>query len=180
MAWWYLVDGAVRFPSSDGPNAWRKARLASWRGTGKVTVGLALEWITKDVIFDESAPPKLCTAYFLDVDDDSSIVTLRGLIHRDDADAVLAVLDVAAQLGAVGKVLLDHGLDPHSGLRIELAKGKRTWREGRVKMPPGVVDEIDRESAARARRLGRERARPAPKPTTNPKPKERARKARRE
>ncbi|WP_437873825.1 hypothetical protein [Sorangium sp. So ce363] len=92
-------------------------------------------------------------AYFFDAVADGSVVTFRGFIHRDDADTVTAVLGVAAELEAKGEVLLHHVFDRDSGVRVEVAKGRMTVREGDVKMPSHVIEEVEQESMSRARRL---------------------------
>lgn len=160
--YFFSVDGSVRFPTVEGPASWRAARVTSWRGKGKVTVDQVLGWIAKDTLVDASAPRKFQTAYFFDVTAKGSSLTLRGFCHRDDQEMILALLEVAAELGAEGKVLFD--IDPLSGIHAELAKGKLKAKEvAGAKMPPGVVEAIERESDARGRRLGRAKAAPAAK-----------------
>ena len=155
VAWFYFVHGSLRFPTPEGPAAWRDAPLQTWKGKGTVNVGRALEWIPADALVDESAPPELRAAYFFDVAHDGPVMTIRGMIHRDDEGTVEAVLRVAAGLGAKGEVLLEHAFDPDSGIRLEVANGDVAAHEGDVKMPKHVHEAIDRESESRGRRQRR-------------------------
>lgn len=155
MAWYYVVDGSIAFPDAKGPGAWRAAVVPSWKGKGKVRVRDFLGWICKDTLVDDSddVPPEFREALYLDVLDvldAEATVTIRGYIHRDDADSIVALLEVAASLDAKGKVLLDHVLDRRSGIRVTLAKGQVDVRQGDVKMPKEVTDAVEKESAKRA------------------------------
>ncbi|MDC0676710.1 hypothetical protein [Sorangium atrum] len=153
MAWFYVVHGSIRFPTADGPPAWHDAPIPTWKGKGKLEVGKALEWTAREALVDPSAPAGERAAYFFDAVADGSVVTFRGFIHRDDADTVMAVLGVAAELEAKGEVLLHHVFDRDSGVRVTVAKGRMTVREGDVKMPSHVIEEVEQESMSRARRL---------------------------
>lgn len=151
MAWFYFVHGSLRFPTPEGPAVWRDAPLKTWKGKGTVKIGRALEWISADTLVDESAPPELRAAYFFDVADDGPVMTIRGMIHRDDEGTVEAVLGEAAGLGAEGDVLLEHSFDPDSGIRLEVANGEVAAHEGDVKMPKHIHEAIERESESRGR-----------------------------
>ncbi|MDC0667668.1 hypothetical protein [Nannocystis radixulma] len=166
MAWFYLVDGSVRFPDADGPKVWRDTPIRTWRGKGKVTVSDVLGWTGREALVDESAPASERNAYFFDAAADGPVLTIRGFLHRDDADAVTALLDVAAELDARGKVLLHHVFDRASSIRVDVEKGAATVREGNVRMPGDVIEAIERESTARAKRLGDKKAAPQPKKKT--------------
>jgi hypothetical protein len=153
MSWIYLVDGALGFPTADGPRAWRNTAVKTWKGKGKVTVGQVLGWAAAEAIVDESAPPEFRNAFFLDVTDDGPTVTIRGFIHRDSEADIAAVTEVAAALGAQGKVLMHHLFDPDSGMLLEAANGRTSTREGDVEMPSHLVEEIEDESVSRASKL---------------------------
>ncbi|APR84043.1 Hypothetical protein A7982_09392 [Minicystis rosea] len=162
MAWFYIVDGSFRFPTADGPKAFRDATAYTY-GKTKVKVSQVLEWTSREALIDASAPPEWREAFFFDVTTEGPVVAFRGYIHRDEADAVLGLTRIAAELGAGGEVLLDHVLDAASGLRIKLAKGLTNVREGNVKMPRAIVDAVEQESKARARKLGKKQPAPQPK-----------------
>jgi hypothetical protein len=157
----YLIDGALVFPTAEGPRAWRNATVKTWKGKGKVTVDQVLGWAASEAIVDESAPPEFRNAFFLDVTNDGPAVTIRGFIHRDSATDIGAVTEVAAEVGAKGKVRMHHLFDHEAGIRLEARNGSVITREGDVKIPSHVVEEIEGESVLRATKL---RASKTPQP----------------
>ncbi|MDR0784136.1 MAG: hypothetical protein LBE83_10330 [Propionibacteriaceae bacterium] len=154
MSEFYLANGTIQFPSGEGPATWRKTAVTSWKGKGRVTVSQVLEWETREALLEDDAPAEYANAFFLEVVESGSAVTIRGLIHENSVDAITALLEEAASLGAEANVVMQSLDDPHhSSLSLRISNEALRIQEGASDIPEALAEGIVEESNLRAQRL---------------------------